>query len=218
MLFLPFSERAKSWERIALELRRLAQLRNGEAADPEDLADKVGLHLVDAHWAMEDFSAADREHLMVTKSDAWSGGVLPKVLPNGKYICIINPNHLRRRNRITLMEEVVHIYRRHTPTGLRELLPGLRVRDYDKNQEAEAYGVGAAVLLPWSQFFGEINVGKSVYELSEAFDVTEALIEYRIKVTGASNLYRNRTARIASKRQTMSVTAAGNPLSEREFG
>jgi hypothetical protein len=82
MPFLPFSERAKSWERIALELRRLAQLRNGEAADPEILADKVGLHLVDALWAMDDFSAADREHLIVTKSHAWSGGVLPKALPS----------------------------------------------------------------------------------------------------------------------------------------
>jgi hypothetical protein len=159
MPFLPFSERAKSWERIALELRRLAQLRNGEGADPEILADKVGLYLVDAHWAMEDFSAADCEHLMVTKCEAWSGGVLPKALPNGKYICILNPNHLRRRNRITLMEEVVHIYRSHIPTGLREFLPGLRVRDYDKNQEAEAYGVGAAVLLPWSQFLARSTLG-----------------------------------------------------------
>lgn len=218
MLFLPFSERAKAWERIALELRRLAQLRNGEAANPEILAERVGLHLVDAHWAMEDFSTADREHLMVTRSDAWSGGVLPKALPNGKYICILNPNHLRRRNRITLMEEVVHIYRGHTPTGLRELLPGLRVRDYDKNQETEAYGVGAAVLLPWSQFFGEINAGKSMYELSETFDVTEALIEYRIKVTGATNLYRNRIARVGAKREAMNVGASQDSLSERELG
>jgi hypothetical protein len=116
------------------------------------------------------------------------------------------------------MEEVVHIYRRHAPTGLRELLPGLRVRDYDKNQEAEAYGVGAAVLLPWSQFFGEINAGKSVYELSEAFDVTEALIEYRIKVTGATNLYRNRIARVGAKREAMSVSASEDSLSEREHG
>ena len=116
------------------------------------------------------------------------------------------------------MEEVVHIYRGHTPTGLHELLPGLRVRDYDKNQEAEAYGVGAAVLLPWSQFFGDINAGKSVYQLSEAFDVTEALIEYRIKVTGATNLYRDRIARVGAKREAMSLNVSQDSQSERELG
>ena len=34
----------------------------------------------------------------------------------------------------------------------------------------------------------------ATYDLAEAFDVTEALIEYRIKVTGATNLYRRRCA------------------------
>jgi hypothetical protein len=66
--------------------------------------------------------------------------------------------------------------------------------------------------------FGEINAGKSVYELSEAFDVTEALIEYRIKVTGATNLYRNRVARVGAKREAMSVSASEDSLSERELG
>lgn len=182
------------WEPIALELRRLANVRNGELLDPEALAAAVGLCLVDANWALEDFSTGDREYLMVTKTNAWSGGVMPKPLPNGKCVCILNPNHPRRRNRITLMEEVVHKYRQHIPTGLREVLPGLRVRDYNKQQESEAYGVGAAVLLPWGQFYHGVNAGQSIYDLAEAFDVTEALIEYRIKVTGATNLYRSRCA------------------------
>jgi hypothetical protein len=69
------------------------------------------------------------------------------------------------------------------------------VRDYNTHQETEAYGVGAAVLLPWEQFFYDVNAGKSVYDISEGFDVTEALVEYRIKITGATNLYRNRRSK-----------------------
>ncbi len=71
------------------------------------LASKVGLCLVDAHYALEDFSEADKRHLLVTASDGWSGGVLPRPLPDGNCVCILNPNHWRR-NRITPMEEIAY--------------------------------------------------------------------------------------------------------------
>jgi Zn-dependent peptidase ImmA (M78 family) len=132
--------------------------------------------------------------LLVAK-DHWSGGVLPKPLPNGRFICILNPTHHRRRNKITLMEEIVHVYRKHVPTGLRGIMPGLRVREYNKAQEMEAYGVGAAVLLPWSSFYYSLNSGRPIQEMAECYDVTMQLIQYRIKITGATNLYRSRCKR-----------------------
>lgn len=201
MAFLPFSQQGKLWEPIATELRQLGGVRNGELIDPAVLAERVGLHLVDANSALEGFSKADRDHLLVTASDSWSGGVFPKPLPNGRCICIINPNHTRRRNRITLMEEVVHIHRKHKPSGLRDVMPGLRVRDYHKEHETEAYGVGAAVLLPWSQFYHQLDAGNPIAEIAEAFDVTEALVQYRIKITAATNLYRNRSMRNSGSRR-----------------
>jgi hypothetical protein len=212
MAFLPFSQNAKLWEPIAVQLRQLSGVKNGDQIDPVVLAERVGLCLVDAGMALEGFSQADRDHLLITASDAWSGGVFPTPLPNGKCICIINPNHPRRRNRITLMEEVVHIHRKHRTSGLRDVIPGLRVREYHKDQETEAYGVGAAVLLPWSQFYHLLDVGTSVGDMAEAFDVTEALVKYRIKVTAATNLYRNRVSRrtAVQKRQPAAASATGN--------
>ena len=192
MAFLPFSERAELWEPVATEVRRLAHVRDGDPVDTEALAKMVGLCLVDANLALEDFSPADRHHLLVTAADRWSGGVLPECLPDGTRICILNPTHPVRRNRITLMEEIVHIYRKHVPTGFRDVMPGLRVRDYDASQETEAYGVGAAVLLPWNFFFHEINAGKSAAEIADSYEVKSQLVEYRIKITGATNLYRSR--------------------------
>lgn len=67
--------------------------------------------------------------------------------------------HDPHRIKTTLMEEVAHIHLRHSPTGLTLSMDGLRMRGYDKKQEHEAYGVGAAALLPWGAFFPAINRG-----------------------------------------------------------
>lgn len=195
MSFLPFARDARRWEPIAVALRRLAGACNGDIADPATLADKVGLCLFDARRALDGFAQHDREHLLITAGHRWSGGVLPTPLPNGKLVCILNPTHPRRRNRVTLMEEIVHVHLKHVPTRLRNMAAGLRVRDYDKKQEAEAYGVGAAVLLPWSSFYHALDLGESVDALAERYDVTTQLVQYRIKITGATNLYRSRFRR-----------------------
>lgn len=192
MAFLPFSAQARPWESVALALRRLAGTRDGELLDPQDLAGKVGLCLIDADFALEGFCEADKRHLLVTARDHWSGGVLPVPLPDGRCICILNPKHHRRRNRVTLMEEIVHKYRNHVPTGLREVMPGLRTRTYNHAHEAEAYGVGAAMLLSWSTFYHDLDAGTPIADIAEAYDVSTQLVEYRIKITGATNLYRNR--------------------------
>jgi hypothetical protein len=60
------------------------------------------------------------------------------------------------------MEEIAHIYLRHVPTRLVISNGGLSVRDYDRRQEAEAYGVGAAALLPWDAFFHGLNSGRTI--------------------------------------------------------
>jgi len=90
------------------------------------------------------------------------------------------------------MEEICHCYFGHQPTSLVVNEHGLLVRDYNKTQEAEAYGVGAAVLLPWVLFFPRLNAGADVEALSEEFNVTRQLVEYRIKICGATALFRSR--------------------------
>ena len=195
MPFLPFSARAQTWEPIAGALRRLAGVRDGDLLVPEALAAKVGLCLIDADFALEGFCEADKRYLLVTASDRWSGGVLPVPLPDGRCICILNPSHPRTRSRITLMEEIVHKHRNHVPTGLREVMPGLRTRTYNHAQEAEAYGVGAAALLPWMTFYHALDAGTPISDIADAYDVSTQLVEYRIKITGATNLYRNRCRR-----------------------
>lgn len=189
---LPFSNRAKPWEYKGKELRRLAEVDEDELLDPHQLAARVGLRVVEASFAMQLLPQEKMAYLLQHASDSWSGGVYPKRLQDGTRICILNPQHARRRNRITLMEEVSHIHLGHVPTTLTCVADGHHIRDYDQDQEGEAYGVGAAALIPWSTFFRMVNAGSTIPELAEAYDVTTELIGYRLKITAAYNLYRSR--------------------------
>lgn len=193
--FLPFSSRAKDWEPIGLELRHLLGLPAADELDPWVLAPKVGLRVIDGRAAIATLGSDHKAHLLRDGRPCWSGGVYPKPLPDGSFLCILNPTHSRRRNKITLMEEIVHAYRRHRPSELVFDEDGLAVRQYDAAQEDEAYGVGAAALLPWQTFFRGLNTGRTANDLAEDYDVTPALVTYRIKVTGAHSLYRARQRR-----------------------
>jgi IrrE N-terminal-like domain len=189
-LFQPFSTRARPWELKARELRSLIHLRPEDILDPYALAPEVGLTLMDL--ADVPIGRALRAHLLDGAADHWSGGVYATPLPDGTFLCILNPTHDIRRRRITLMEEISHVFLRHAPTGVRELGGGLSVRDYDSSQEQEAYGVGAAALIPWASFFDDLNNGNSIEVIALKHGVSTALVTYRISITGATNLYRAR--------------------------
>jgi hypothetical protein len=191
-VLLPFSKRAKEWEPTAAALRKLLNLAISDALDPWQLAPKVGLTVFDGHAALRAVSEDASRHLLGLGRSKWSGGVYPCPLPDNTYLCILNPTHSTRRNKITLMEEIVHIHVNHKPSGLILLEDGIRIRSYDKAQEEQAFGIGAAALLPWKSFFDRVNGGCSLDELADDFDVTPDLIEYRIKITGAFVLYRAR--------------------------
>jgi len=191
-VLLPFSTGARPWENHGLALRKRLNLSVHALLDPFKLAALVGLHLLDLDQECARLPKNMRQQLLVHGKKHWSGGVYAKLLPNGSRICILNSRHNPRRIKITLMEEVAHIHLKHSPTGLTRSMDGLRMRGYDKKQEHEAYGVGAAALLPWAAFFPAINRGMAVDELAEQFEVSSQLVEYRIKITGAHALYRAR--------------------------
>ena len=191
-MLLPFSARAKKWEPHAQALRKRLNLSSSQILDPYKLAAAVGLRLVDLRSVCEQLDKESAEQVLVRDKDSWSGGVFARPLPDGTRICILNSTHGPRRTKITLMEEIAHIHLRHTPTSLIRLADGLRRREYNKAQEEEAYGVGAAALLPWETFFRAINSGRTIDQLAEKHDLSEQLIQYRIQITGGYKLYRAR--------------------------
>ena len=191
-MLLPFSPIAKHWEPLANDLRKLACVGPDERLDPWKLAAEFGLRVLDGHAVLSQLPSEQRAYLGGTGKGKWSGGVYPIPLNDGTLICMLNPFHSRRRNKVTLMEEISHIHMDHVPSGVSYDAHGLRVRDYHEDQEKEAYGIGSAALLPWRTFFPALNAGKSVDELAEIFDVSPDLIVYRIKITAGSKLYKKR--------------------------
>jgi len=189
--FVPFSDTSKLWEPRAEELRRMIppSSRGSLPFDPWLLATKVGLRVAECNFA--GLTEVEKKYMRDLCGDHWSGGFVPTVLPDGTRLCMLNPDQSHRRQKITLMEEIAHSFLGHDPTIL-SMSGESRYRDFNKKQEQEAYGVGAAVLLPWRLFFPMLNGGDNFDCLSEAFDVTRELVQYRIKVCGASSLYSKR--------------------------
>ncbi len=193
----PFSKRARPWERHATALRRLAGASDGALLDPWQLAPKVGLKVMDGDAALQLLDSPEREHLCGAASSSWSGGVLPLPLPDGTRLCILNPRHQVRRNKITLMEEISHAYLKHKPTTVTLQASGLEVRDFIASQEQEAYGVGAAALVPWPQLFNLLNRSADINAIAQHFEISEELAAYRIKITGAYRLFQSRQRQTA---------------------
>jgi hypothetical protein len=197
-MFLPFSARSRLWEPKAQKLRGLLRLEAEDILDPFDLAPKVGLTLID--FADVPIDEDLRSYLLNGAGDHWSAGVYAEPLPDATYLCILNPAHDLRRRRITLMEEISHMFLRHQPTTIRDIGAGLSSRDYLQSQEHEAYGVGAAAMMPWASFFHNLNDGMSVADIAAQYGVSTALVAYRISITGATNLHRSRQKTRRSRR------------------
>lgn len=189
-MFLPFSPRSRLWEPKAQHLRSLLHLQPEDLLDPFALAPLVGLTLM--HVTNIPVDDELRAYLLDGAGSHWSAGVHATPLPDGTYLCILNPTHDLHRQRISLMEEISHVFLRHRPTTVRDMGAGLSARDFLQSQEEEAYGVGAAAIMPWASFFHDLNNGLSVEEIAGKYMISTALVIYRISITGATNLHRSR--------------------------
>jgi hypothetical protein len=188
----PNGRHAKEWERSARRLRQRQNLSPTDKLDPWSLAHDVGLHVLDGEEALDAINRlpiGQRTHILNPRSGSWSGGVLPQPLPDSRLLCILNPTHHIHRRKITLMEEVAHIHLGHQPTGLTKISTGLRSRSFNSELEKEAYGVGAAALLPWEPFCELITAGLTTAQIAGRYAVSEPLVIYRTKVTGLWSLY-----------------------------
>jgi Zn-dependent peptidase ImmA (M78 family) len=102
-------------------------------------------------------------------------------------LVILNPTHGRSRTNATLMEEICHVFLGHEPNRLsivtRDARGKVMSRDYRKADEEEAYGVGAAALVPYASLKRLLAKGKASSEIASRFRVSRELVEYRMKVT-----------------------------------
>jgi hypothetical protein len=173
-----------SWvERQAQSLRRRLLLAPLAQLDPFQLATNMGAQVL----SPTDVPGLDSNclnRLLVADSDGWSAGSVR--FPDGQIVIVLNPNHPATRKHATLMEELSHIYLKHTPTQL-IIIDGVPAfRSFKKAQETEAYWVGAAALLPRNvlEFARANRIDRS--SLALRYGVSEALVKFRERVTSVT--------------------------------
>lgn len=181
---LPPGEKWRNFELKAMALREFARARPEVSLNPFDLAQFANLMVVEFEQ-LKGLSENARQHLLGPASEAWSGGAC--TLPDGMKLVILNPNHGAARTKATLMEEICHVFLAHQPNRLSVVTKDERGkvmnRDYRQTDEEEAYGVGAAALVPYAALKRLLLQGKSSREIGVHFRVSRELVEYRMKVT-----------------------------------
>ena len=181
---LPPGEKWRNFELKAIALRDFARVRADVSLNPFDLAEFANLMVVEFEQ-LKGLSERARQHLLGPASEAWSGGACS--LPDGMKLVILNPNHGPARTKATLMEEICHVFLAHQPNRLSVVTKDERGkvmnRDYRRTDEEEAYGVGAAALVPYAALKRLLLQGKTSREIGVHFRVSRELVEYRMKVT-----------------------------------
>ena len=179
----------KRWEHEhnGLDLRHELKLSLDERLQHNAAFDLLSGVKVLPHTQLE-LPPAQASYFSGAKSGAWSGMCVP--CPEGPMMVVYNGDHPIRRIRATLMEEFFHLWLGHSPTRLRLLSNGDAKRDFDSNKESEAYGSGAAALVPYKTLRAMLEKGHPIRSIADHFLVSEQLVEFRIRVTKLSRLRR----------------------------
>lgn len=192
---IPPTQKGRHYELRARGLREFAGLRrDDERLDPFELARFAKLFVATFDMIEPLLSEETKAHLIGAGKDKWSGGAASQTLPDGRRLIILNPTHGKNRQNATLMEEVCHVFFGHKPSRLaikNTTKNGETIaRDYNEAIEEEAYSTGAAALVPYTALRRMILSGKTINEIARHFNVSRALVEYRIKVSRLWDAYK----------------------------
>lgn len=185
---LPPTVKGRNHEIRALALREFAGLRrDDDRLNPFKLARYAKLTVVRFSEIEHLLSEETKAELTESGKNAWSGGASSQRLPDGSKLIILNPTHGANRQNATLMEEISHVFLGHQPSRLaiaavdRSGKP--MARDYRPEVEEEAYGVGAAALVPYTALRRFVRRGETSRQIARHFAVSRDLVEFRLKVT-----------------------------------
>ena len=161
-----------------------------------DLREELGLRSEEALAVDEAFSLMPRVRVSALSSvplaqrhidwltgdgaKEWSGAAIP--LPDEEVLVVYNDIHPETRSRATLMEEFFHLRLGHPPSTVRVHVEAGR-RIFDPKVEGEAYASGCASLVPFRSLRECVRRGDGASAIARQFNVSTALVDYRLKVT-----------------------------------
>ena len=105
----------------------------------------------------------------------------------------MNPSRHQHRQRVSLMEEIVHVVLKHPRVRLDFDGNARWRRPFNAPVEDEAFNVGAACVIPYPRLFHAIrDEVLTMQQIAGEFSVSEQYVEYRIKRAGLYAVYRKR--------------------------
>lgn len=163
-------------EQRACLLRQKANLPSVGRIDPLNIARLLGeVVIFDSFSELPLTSSSHLEHEVSALT----------VKIDGRVYVVQNDKHSPVRRRVSLMEEFAHILLGHIPSSVSlDPLELLRHRTYNTAQEKEAYALGAATLVPYTELRRLVlEDGTPLAEVASYYEVSYDLVAYRLKTT-----------------------------------
>jgi Zn-dependent peptidase ImmA (M78 family) len=162
-------------ERRAAAVRSRLGMDQFEVLDPHRLALHHGAEVLRLSDLIDDDALLRR-----ARATGFDGMASPHP-DDGTPIIVLNCGRPLRRRTATLMEELAHLVLEHRPSTLvRDPALGVLHRSYDKSQEAEAYDLGGALLLPKERIQRDVGDERLATDIADAHVCSEQLVMYRI--------------------------------------
>jgi hypothetical protein len=173
-------------EARATQERAVVGLDQLQVLDPSLLIDRLGATV----FHLRDLLADDDVALRRARRIGFDGAASLHPV-TGAPLILMNCGKPRRRRMATLMEELSHLILGHQPCRIeRDPALGITRRTFDPSQEAEAYDLGAALLLPKERIQRDVKEQQLLAdEIADAHGCSEQLVSYRIRRMRLWNRY-----------------------------
>ena len=182
----------KAWcERTAGEYRQSLGVRLDAALDPNALAQSLSVRVVSPE-DIPGLSVESLKRLTVTDVDSWSAVTVSQ---NGVVLVILNSGQSHRRQVNSLCHELSHIILNHASDNAQVSRQGFLFRgSFSKEQEEEADWLAGCLLVPSDGLLQAYRRTSSSFLLAESFGVSQALINWRVRMTGVKKRIRPRAS------------------------
>jgi len=181
-----FERGFKSWcENTSESIRVKMGLMPHSPLAALELAKKLDVEV----WNLSEvpgLSASTSSFLSSEAGNEWSAVT---VQANGRQIVVLNPRHSDARRSSTLMHELAHVIRQHPPAQAVTSESGFVIRVFEEKQEAEADWLAGTLLLPRAALAYCSSKRIPVPEILAAYNVSNALYGYRMRMTGVSRQF-----------------------------
>ncbi len=182
----------KSWcETTALQFRTALGLAAIAPLPAGRLARHVGALVVDP-TKIPGLGADAIQQLVNRDPDSWSAVTISAY---GRHVIVVNPSHSPGRTSNDVMHECSHLILNHRPAKAALSEDGqLLMSAYDKQQEAEANWLAAALLLPRTALVAIAMGGMEASAVARHYVVSEQLLTMRINRTGVRTQFLRKSA------------------------